>query len=234
MVRRLVLSTAALLALFAPTIRAEAPALETEEQKTLYTLGVMVAQRMGVPFLTEDEVAIVQAGLADGLLGRNTRVQTAEYASKITEFLATRLNDSMLAQKAEGKAYLEGAAQQAGAIKRDSGGVYRELEPGSGAGPGESDTVVVHYQGTLYDGKIFDSSRPSGRPATFKIGDMIDCFGEGVRRMKVGGTSRMVCPPETAYGDQGAPPQILPGATLVFEVELIGVVNEAAAEQPGG
>jgi FKBP-type peptidyl-prolyl cis-trans isomerase FkpA/FKBP-type peptidyl-prolyl cis-trans isomerase FklB len=85
--------------------------------------------------------------------------------------------------------------------------------------------VKVHYHGTLIDGSVFDSSRERGQPATFPLGNVIRCWTEGVQLMKAGGKSRLVCPPDLAYGDRGAPPKIKPGATLVFEVELLEIVK---------
>jgi FKBP-type peptidyl-prolyl cis-trans isomerase FkpA/FKBP-type peptidyl-prolyl cis-trans isomerase FklB len=86
--------------------------------------------------------------------------------------------------------------------------------------------VKVHYHGTLIDGTVFDSSVQRGQPATFPLNGVIPCWTEGVQRMKVGEKSRLVCPSQIAYGDRGAPPKIKPGATLVFEVELLEIVKE--------
>jgi FKBP-type peptidyl-prolyl cis-trans isomerase FkpA/FKBP-type peptidyl-prolyl cis-trans isomerase FklB len=85
--------------------------------------------------------------------------------------------------------------------------------------------VKVHYHGTLSDGTVFDSSVKRGEPATFPLNGVIPCWTEGVQQMKVGGKSRLVCPSELAYGDRGAPPLIRPGATLVFEVELLEILK---------
>jgi FKBP-type peptidyl-prolyl cis-trans isomerase FkpA/FKBP-type peptidyl-prolyl cis-trans isomerase FklB len=99
------------------------------------------------------------------------------------------------------------------------------ITPGKGAAPAAEDTVKVHYHGTLIDGTVFDSSVQRGEPATFRLNGVIKCWTEGVQRMKVGSKSRLVCPPQIAYGDRGAPPRIKPGATLVFEVELLDIVK---------
>jgi FKBP-type peptidyl-prolyl cis-trans isomerase FkpA len=121
------------------------------------------------------------------------------------------------------KAYLDHAAAEAGAIKTSSGLIYRELTPGSGKSPTASDVVKVHYRGTLVDGTEFDSSYKRNEPATFPLNGVIACWTEGVQRMKVGGKSRLVCPSAIAYGEAGSPPAIPGGATLIFEIELLGI-----------
>jgi FKBP-type peptidyl-prolyl cis-trans isomerase FkpA len=85
--------------------------------------------------------------------------------------------------------------------------------------------VKVHYHGTLRDGMVFDSTIATGTPATFPLDRVIPCWQEGIVRMKVGGKSQLVCPPQIAYGDQGFPPAIPGGAALEFEVELVDVVR---------
>ncbi len=99
------------------------------------------------------------------------------------------------------------------------------LKPGAGSSPQASDKVKVHYHGTLPDGTVFDSSVQRGEPATFALNGVIRCWTEGLQRMKVGGKAKLVCPSDTAYGDRGMPPRILPGATLIFEVELLDIVK---------
>jgi FKBP-type peptidyl-prolyl cis-trans isomerase FkpA len=122
-----------------------------------------------------------------------------------------------------GKAYLDKAATAPGAIKTSSGLVYREVTPGKGASPKASDTVKVHYRGTLVDGTEFDSSYKRNEPASFPLNQVIPCWTEGVQKMKVGGKSQLVCPPALAYGDRGSPPVIPGGSTLVFDIELLGI-----------
>jgi FKBP-type peptidyl-prolyl cis-trans isomerase FkpA/FKBP-type peptidyl-prolyl cis-trans isomerase FklB len=128
-------------------------------------------------------------------------------------------------EKKTGQAFLDKAAAEKGATKTASGLVITTLKAGTGESPKATDKVKVHYHGTLIDGTVFDSSVQRKEPATFALNQVIPCWTEGVQRMKVGGKSRLVCPPEIAYGDRGAGGRIRPGSTLVFVVELLEIVK---------
>ena len=127
------------------------------------------------------------------------------------------------APPADSKSALDKAAAEPGAVRTPSGMVYRELTPGKGASPKATDVVKVNYRGTLVDGTEFDSSYKRNEPAQFPLNRVIPCWTEGVQKMKVGGKSRLTCPSNLAYGDRGSPPTIPGGATLIFEVELLGI-----------
>jgi len=114
------------------------------------------------------------------------------------------------------------AAKEPGAAVMPSGLVYKSIKEGSGASPKATDTVKVHYKGTFPDGKEFDSSKP-GQPAEFPLNGVIKCWTEGVQLMKPGGKAKLTCPAPIAYGERGAAGVIPPNATLVFEIELLGV-----------
>jgi FKBP-type peptidyl-prolyl cis-trans isomerase FkpA len=115
------------------------------------------------------------------------------------------------------------AAQEAGAVVTASGLVYRSLREGTGASPQATDRVKVHYRGTLPDGKEFDSSYQRNEAIEFRLNGVIKCWTEGVQKMKVGGKSKLTCPPAIAYGERGAGGVIPPKTTLIFEVELLGI-----------
>ena len=210
---------------------AETPALDTEEAKIFYTLGLAISQNLASLDLTEQEVTLIQAGLADGAMGRDPKVEPETYGPKIQATLQARVAAITQREKDAGKEFAARAAEEAGAVTTDSGVVYLELEPGDGASPAATDSVKVHYHGTLRDGEVFDSS-VDGDPATFALNGVIGCFSEGIQKMKVGGKSKLTCPPDTAYGDRGSPPKIRPGATLVFEVELLEIVGQPETAAP--
>jgi FKBP-type peptidyl-prolyl cis-trans isomerase FkpA len=120
-------------------------------------------------------------------------------------------------------ATLEAAAKEAGAVVTPSGLVYKSLKDGTGPSPKASDTVKVNYRGTFPDGKEFDSSYKRNQAIEFPLSNVIKCWTEGVQRMKVGGKAKLTCPASIAYGERGAGGVIPPNATLLFEVELLGI-----------
>jgi FKBP-type peptidyl-prolyl cis-trans isomerase FkpA/FKBP-type peptidyl-prolyl cis-trans isomerase FklB len=195
----------------------------TEEQKTFYALGLMMSQSLSQFTLSEAELDMVKAGLTDGVLKRSSKVELKQIVPKVQQLAQSRADAAAAVEKKAGAAYLAKAAGEKGATKTESGLVITTIKAGTGNSPKKTDKVKVHYHGTLIDGTVFDSSVQRGEPATFGLDGVIPCWTEGVQRMKVGGKSRLVCPPQLAYGDRGAPTAIKPGATLVFDVELLAI-----------
>jgi FKBP-type peptidyl-prolyl cis-trans isomerase FkpA len=200
--------------------------LKTDDQKTLYALGLVMSDNLASFNMTESDLECVKAGLTDGVLKRTRQVDLSVYGPKLRGLAQSRASAGAAVEKASGSEYLSKAALEKGAVKTQTGFVYQEIAPGKGASPAPSDTVKVHYKGTLVDGTVFDSSIDRGQPAVFSLDKVIPCWSQGVGMMKVGGKARLVCPPELAYGDNGAPPRIKPGSTLVFEVELLDIVKQ--------
>jgi len=127
--------------------------------------------------------------------------------------------------RADGAKFLEGNKLKEGVITRSSGLQYKILEPGEGPLPGPDDTVECHYKGSLLDGTVFDSSFRRGKPAVFQVGGVIQGWVEALQLMPVGSRWELYVPADLAYGDQGAGDVITPGQTLVFEVELLGIIK---------
>ena len=211
---------ALLMAAAAPALAADP---KTEDEKTLYALGLVVSQNLSFFNLTEAELKIVEQGMVDGVMKKPQKVELQTYGPKIQELQKTRMTALAATEKKSGEAYLVKAAAEKDAKKLPSGVIVTTLKPGTGPSPASTDKVKVHYHGTLTDGTVFDSSVQRGEPASFPLDKVIRCWTEGVQQMKVGGKSRLVCPADVAYGDRGAPPRIKPGATLVFEVELLAI-----------
>ena len=203
--------------------RPAAVELETDEQKTLYAIGVALSQQLAAFGLTEDELAIVNAGMADGVLEQPHKVDMQTYGPKIRELAQQRMAVVIKQQAEESRALLEKAAGEPGATTTESGAIVIPIKEGTGPNPKAENTVKVHYHGTLADGTVFDSSVDRGVPATFPLANVIKCWTEGVQKIKVGGKARLVCPADVAYGNRGQPPNIKPGATLIFEVELLEI-----------
>ncbi len=199
-------------------------ALETEEQRILYTLGQILGRNVESANFSEDEIAFVQMGLSDSVLGRDSQVAFEEYAPQLQTFMEGRTQATSEAELTESLAFVEQHAAVEGAVRTDSGIVIQEMTAGSGATPTAEDSVTVHYHGTLRDGSVFDSSVDRGEPATFPLSGVIPCWTEGLQSIQVGGKSRLICPPELAYGPTG-PPGIPGNSALVFEVELIEIAQ---------
>ncbi len=199
--------------------------LDNDDQKTLYALGYALSETLQPFSLSEEELTQVAAGLRDGVLKQDSKVEMQQYGPMIQKMAQSRMDKAAEAGKAAGAEMLAKAAAKAGAIKTESGVVVQPLTEGSGAQPKASDVVKVHYTGTLVDGTEFDSSVKRGEAVTFPLNRVVKCWVEGLQKMKVGGKAQLICPPDTAYGDRGSPPVIPPGATLIFEVELLEIVK---------
>jgi FKBP-type peptidyl-prolyl cis-trans isomerase FkpA len=223
--RKAMILAGALVAAVTTVGDAASPELKTEDQKTLYALGLAISRNLGGFTLSEAELDVVKAGLTDGVLNHKAQVDLQTYGPKIQELQKTRAAAVASVERKSSQAFLDKAAADKGATKTASGLIISTLKPGTGASPKATDKVKVHYHGTLTDGSVFDSSVQRGEPIEFSLAGVIKCWTEGVQLMKVGGKSKLVCPPDLAYGDRGAPPRIKPGATLVFEVELLEIVN---------
>ena len=211
----------------APQKAAAPGAPATEKDRTLYVLGLVVSRNLSVFSLTPAELAVVEQGLTDGVLGRAPKVDVDTYGPKLQDLAKSRAGAAAAVEKRAGATYLAEEAVQSGAKKQPTGFVYKETKAGTGASPKVTDKVKVHYKGMLVDGTVFDSSIDRGEPVTFGLTGVIPCWTQGLQLMKEGGTARLVCPSDLAYGDEGRPPRIKGGATLVFDVQLLAIEKDA-------
>ncbi|HEU4780437.1 MAG TPA: FKBP-type peptidyl-prolyl cis-trans isomerase [Steroidobacteraceae bacterium] len=205
--------------------KAKEQAPMTEEQKTLYALGMLMSQSLTTFDLKPEELAQVQKGLSDGVGGVKGEIKPEEYIPKVQELQRARMAVVSEKAAAAGVVFLDTASKAEGVTKTTSGMLIKHTTEGKGASPAATDQVKVHYEGRLIDGKVFDSSIARGEPATFPLNGVIACWTEGVQLMKVGGKAQLTCPANLAYGANGSPPTIPPQSTLVFDVELLEIVK---------
>jgi FKBP-type peptidyl-prolyl cis-trans isomerase FkpA len=195
--------------------------LTTDDEKTIYALGLSIAKSLSPFDLSPAEIDIIKRALSDAAANKPA-VKLEEWGPKIDPLARARGAKVAEKQKAASAAYLAQVAAEPGAVKTSSGMIIKEMRAGTGASPKATDTVKVNYRGTLVDGTEFDSSYKRNEPTSFPLNGVIPCWTEGVQRMKVGGKAMLVCPSNLAYGDQGRP-SIPGGATLIFEIELLEV-----------
>jgi FKBP-type peptidyl-prolyl cis-trans isomerase FkpA len=202
----------------------------TDDEKTLYALGLSMYRSIAQFDLSPQELAIIEKSFRDAAAGK-PEVDIQVWGPKIQALASARAARGKDKQKALSAAYLSKASAEVGAQKTASGLIYKELRAGTGASPSATDNVKVIYRGTLVDGTEFDSSYKRNEPAEFPLNGVIKCWTEGVQKMKIGGKARLVCPSDLAYGDEGRP-GIPGGAALIFEVELLQI-GGAASSPPG-
>jgi FKBP-type peptidyl-prolyl cis-trans isomerase FkpA len=224
--RLLVLLLALLpIAAFAQTPAPASGTPQTDDEKTLYAVGLVLSRSLKDFDMSPAELEVVRRALSDAYAGKPA-IDLDEWGPRIQGLANLRSQRVVVREKEAGAAFLTKAAAAAKAVKTDSGIVFTETTPGTGASPTATDRVKVQYRGTLINGKEFDSSYARNEPAEFPLGDVIRCWTEGVQRMKVGGKARLVCPSDLAYGDRGND-DIPGGSTLVFDIELLDILSPA-------
>jgi len=207
----------------------ETQSLETLNQRLSYIVGENMATQLKNDGIDLDTDALVVA-VADVMAGNPSRLTEDVKRSTVEEIqkLSQTQQQSANAEKSEknsedGIAYLAENSTKEGVTTTDTGLQYKSLVVADGEKPKASDTVKVHYKGTLIDGTVFDSSYDRGEPATFPVGGVIPGWTEALQLMNVGEKIELVIPSELAYGANGSGQVIGPDATLVFEVELLGI-----------
>jgi len=206
----------------ANTTAAQPGALATDDDKTLYAIGLVLGQQVGDFKLTAPEFEFVSMGFKDAVLGNEPKAALDEYGPRIQVLMQNRMQAGSAAEKQASDAWVAEQAALPGAQRSATGVVVIPISEGTGANPTADSTVKVHYHGTLRDGTVFDSSVQRGEPISFPLSGVISCWTEGVQKIKVGGKSKLICPSDTAYGDQGSG-SIPGGAALAFEVELLEI-----------
>ncbi len=215
----------------ATTKTATAVTLKTQKEKASYALGTKIGgdlKRQGVG--ASVDAALTARGLRDALSGGKSLMTDDEVKAALTQLqtqvrgqMEAKAHEAGAAARKEGEAFLAANKSKEGVVTLPSGMQYKILTAGTGPKPTAADTVSCNYRGTLINGKEFDSSYKGGKPVSFPVSGVIKGWTEALQLMPVGSKWQLFIPADLAYGDRGAGPDIGPGATLIFEVELLKI-----------
>lgn len=203
--------------------------LDSKVKRISYAIGINTATGMAQELLqlnVEIDPDAMAQGIIDIFSGGDLRMTNEEMAATLTDFQEMIIQQQEEASKKnieEGEKFMEQFGEQEGVVTTDSGLMYRVVVEGPGQKPTATDTVVVHYRGSLVNGRIFDDSYQRGEPATFPLDGIIAGWQEVLQLMTEGSTWEVVIPSNLAYGERGAPPSIPPNSALVFTIELIEI-----------
>jgi FKBP-type peptidyl-prolyl cis-trans isomerase len=205
--------------------------MQNETDSLSYAIGMDLAKNFQAQEI-EINIEALRQGYLEKMEGKaqltdeQIREVMMNFQQKMMEKQQTMATEKAAKSKAEGMAFLEKNAKVKGVVTTPSGLQYKITEPGTGAQPTLDDQVKCHYAGTLLDGTQFDSSFDRGEPAVFPLRGLIKAWQEAIPLLKEGGKMELWAPSDLAYGDQGSPPTIPPGATLHFVIELIEIVGK--------
>ena len=218
------LSSCIILCLLSISIRA-AVELKTDREKLSYALGAFFSQGIKQQNIDMDIPSFMQA-VEDSLNNAPLKMSESEIETALNQYkekLANARSAAAGTNKTAGQKFLETNKTREGVITLPSGLQYRIIREGTGAKPTNDSNVKVHYQGTLIDGKVFDSSYERGEPVSFNLNQVIKGWQAILPLMPVGSKWQVYIPPDLAYGERGAGGTIGPNATLIFDIELIGI-----------
>lgn len=203
--------------------------IKTDADKVSYGIGLQLAQQVKGQSFPDFSLDALIIGLSDVFDNKPLRFPEDEMQaafSAINQQVQAAAANAAEGNKASGKAFLEENAKKEGVITTESGLQYEIITEGTGPKPSQSDMVVTHYHGSLTDGTVFDSSVDRGEPAQFPVNGVIQGWIEALQLMSVGSKWRLTIPSDLAYGDQGSAPVIEPGATLIFDIELLEIKGQ--------
>ena len=209
-----------LLAFAAPLVFAQ----NQSEEETLYALGYQLGNNVREQFVisSNEEYKALSQGMLDSLLRRNPKVKLEDYQNAIQARYEADSQKILNQRKLEQNQALEKIKKEKNSKELANGAVIKITQKGKGKQPKATSKVKVHYEGSLLNGQIFDSSIKRGQAAEFPLNQVISCWTLGLQEMKVGSKAKLYCPPATAYGDRQAG-AIPAGSLLVFDVELLGI-----------
>lgn len=216
------------LCLFTGAAMAADPALKTEKEKLSYTLGLQVGGQVGGNFKQGNmdiDPEVFSRAVKDALSGAKPALSEEEMRATLQSFQQKQvaaMQQKAAKNKKDSEAFLAANKKKKGVVTLPSGLQYKVVKNGTGKKPTLNDTVVMHYTGTLINGKEFDSSVARGQPMTMRLAGVIKGFQEALQLMSEGSKWQVVIPPDLAYGEQPTGP-IEPNSTLVFDIELLAV-----------
>jgi len=210
---------------FSAAAQASAP-FKNDEEKLNYILGRQIATSLQSDNLPLNK-AILLKSLEDGLNGKPSLVTAPEAQTFMRKYMETKQKEKGSSNLEAGRAFLEKNQKEAGVVTLPSGLQYKVLSEGKGAKPKATDTVTVDYEGTLIDGKVFDSSYKRGQPVSFPLNGVIRGWTEALQLMSEGSTWMLYLPENLAYGAQSPSPLIGSHSTLIFKVHLISILPPA-------
>jgi FKBP-type peptidyl-prolyl cis-trans isomerase len=211
-----------------PAAPEQAPKTETaQNDKILYSLGYMAGETIKTQLILngEEDFKAVSQGMRDSLLDRNSQTDLEIYKPLVVKKYEEDSQTLIANRKIKQNEFLTELKKVKKNKTLANGTVITEVKAGKGKAPKPSSIVKVHYEGSLLDGTVFDSSVKRGEPAQLSLSGVIGCWTEGLQQMKAGGKAKLYCPPEIAYGDRQAG-SIPPGSLLVFDVELLEVTTK--------
>ncbi|MGH9546794.1 MAG: FKBP-type peptidyl-prolyl cis-trans isomerase N-terminal domain-containing protein [Terriglobales bacterium] len=214
------------------------PPLATQKDKFSYALGMNLGTNLHKQSVAVDP-NIVLRGLKDALTGGKTaltedqaRAALTEVQNELRQKQQEQMQQAGVANKTEGEAFLAANKIKDGVVALPSGLQYKVLTQGTGPKPTAADSVVCNYRGTLINGAEFDSSYKRGEPATFPVSGVIKGWTEALQLMPVGSKWQLFVPADLAYGERSPDPEIGPGSTLIFEVELLSIQSKSEGQGP--
>lgn len=206
------------------TTAAPVPVMKNALDSFSYALGLSMAGFYKEQGITEINTALVTKALKDVKSGK-PMLDDAQINNCIVNFMQHKKGEAAAPFKKEGQAFLDSNKKQQGVVTLPSGLQYKVIKDGTGPKPAAGDKVKVHYQGSLINGKVFDSSIERGEPVTFGVSEVIPGWTEALQLMPVGSKWQLFIPSDLGYGDAGAGNDIKPGSTLLFDVELLEIVK---------
>jgi FKBP-type peptidyl-prolyl cis-trans isomerase len=215
------------------------PAFKDDKEKASYAIGMFFGNQIKRSSMQLD-LDVVSSAMKDALEGRELRLTDTQAQEAIRGYQQEAQRKTAEKNKKEGETFLAENKGKEGvkikAITLPDGATaelqYKVLTEGTGSVPKSNDTVTVNYRGTLLNGKEFDSSAKHGMPGKFAANRVIRGWSEALQMMKIGSKWQLFIPSALAYGDRGYPPNVEPGATLLFEVELLGIEAPQAPPSP--